>query len=308
MDELSSVHPMQSSYWADLKGKTGWEGHAYRLGHSSLLVLTKTFLHLFTLAYVPFGPQETVSLKDLSKDLYRFLPRGTFAIRYDLPYESACDVSGCQIQKESVQPDASVLIDLRKGYTTVVSGYRERARRALKKSKGKVVISRWDHKSADFDAWYDLYVKTAKRDGFSARSKSYMEEVLSDSTEKVSSTLFLAKREGVIVGGTILLSSREEAIYLFGASERMDDCTSSHALQDAMIHAASAKGCDRYDLFGVSGKDGRGSHLASLNLFKTSFGGETLYRPPTCDHIRLHLLHALFTSLENRRYRKQRNA
>lgn len=305
-EELSSVRCFQSPYWASLKGKHGWKADAFRLPHSTLLVLTRTFFHFFTLAYVPFGPLEPVALSELSRTFLKYLPKGTFAIRYDLPYGCSCDTKGAIVQRESVQPDASVLIDLTGGYAQVRSAYHERARRQLKKSAGKVTVEEWDGSDDRFELFYRLYEKTGVRDGFSTRSRSYIRDVLAPSGGETKSKLFLAFRGRTLVGGTILLYSKSEGIYLFGASERMSDCTASHALQDAMIRFCCEEEIPLYDLFGVSGKDGRGVHLKSLDLFKTSFGGETVYRQPTMDYPLKPLLYRLFTFAEWVRYTRAR--
>jgi len=306
LEGLDGKSCMQGEYWARLKGKNGWEAHAFRMRHSTLLVLTKRFFRHFLLAYVPFGPQEDVSLSELSRQIAKCIDGHLFAIRYDLPYGSKSDASGLVIQRESVQPDATVVIDLREGYEEIRKGYHERARRALKRSAGKVEVSLWEGDAETFDAWYDVYQETGIRDGFSTRSKQYMTDVLSLRYRGTHAQLFVAKRDGAVVGGTILLENSNEAVYLFGASERMGDCTCSHALQDAMIHASADTHRERYDFFGVSGDNGRGSHLSSLDLFKTSFGGERMVRRPTCDWKADRFVYACYSLAEHLRYRGKR--
>jgi lipid II:glycine glycyltransferase (peptidoglycan interpeptide bridge formation enzyme) len=307
-EELDGNLCMQSSYWARLKEKHGWEAYAFRMRKSTLLVLVRRFLRFFTFAYVPFGPQEDVDLSRLSRQLVPFLPKHLFVIRYDLPYGSGAEGRSLVVQQESVQPDATVVIDLKPGYETVCSGYRQRARRALQKSKDRVLVKLWDGDEETFRQWYGVYLETGSRDGFSTRSEAYLRDVLSLSDAKVESRLFVAWRDGKVVGGTILLANQREAIYLFGASKRMPDCTCSYALQDAMIQYSIQTGRTVYDLFGVSGNDGRGSHLASLDLFKTAFGGRRIARRPTCDWPADRLVYALFSSAEKIRYRHSRGA
>ena len=305
-EELSSSCCMQSSYWARLKGAHGWSDHAFSLDGTTLLVLSRTFFRFFTLAYVPFGPGCDVSLSVLSRQLTQFLPKTTFAIRYDLPYGNKSDDAGCRTPRQSVQPDATVKIRLSGDYPAISSLYHQRAIRALKRSQSLIDVRLWSGDQDSFDMWYAVYHDTALRDGFSARSKTYLHDVLAIQEGEVSSKLFLAFREGRIVGGTILLSGKDESVYLFGASERMKDCTVGYILQDAMIRYCIDHECPWYDFYGISGEKGRGAHLRSLDLFKTAFGGEKQYRRPTCDFPIKKLGYRLFAIAETLRYRRQR--
>lgn len=305
-EELSSVRCLQSPYWAALKSAHGWQARAFRLPHDTLLVLTRTFLHHFTLAYVPFGPSGNVSLRELGAALRSSLPRTTFLIRYDLPYGSACDASGTVPAFASIQPDATVLLDLSGGYEEVRKGYRQRARRQLKKSLPLLSIRLWDGSPSVFDRWYSLYEETGRRDGFSIRGRDYLGDVLGIDTPLVHTKLFLAWMGDELVGGTILLYGPEEAIYLFGASARLKECTASHALQDAMVRYACGLGIPRYDFYGCSASDGRGAHLASLDLFKTSFGGRRVDRRPTLDLPLMPWAYRAYALLERRRYTASR--
>ena len=304
--ELSSALCMQSPYWASLKEKHGWEVHAFHLSGSTLLVLTRTFFHACTLAYVPFGPQEPVSLKDLSLALKKFLPKRVIAIRYDLPFGMELDCEGARVQHDSVQPDATIIIPLQGGYEQVAKGYRKRARRKLKECGEKIEVRSWDGSKREFNLFFSLYEQTGRRDGFSTRSKEYLWDVLHGPEGATRTKLFLAWRNRQIVGGTVLLYGPQEAVYLYGASARMPDCSAGYALQDAMIRFACGLHIPRYDLFGVSAKDGRGAHLKSLDLFKSSFGGEVVERKPTMDWPLRPILYHGFTFAEYLRYRVTR--
>jgi lipid II:glycine glycyltransferase (peptidoglycan interpeptide bridge formation enzyme) len=306
VDGLEGRLCMQSACWARLKERHGWKAYAFRMQHSTLLVLTRRFFWRFTLAYVPFGPLEDVDLANLSRQLSPLLDGHLFAVRYDLPYGSAADGNGLIVQRESVQPDATVIIDLTPGYEVVRSRYRQRARRALRRSEGKVTVSLWDGDEKTFEKWYGVYEETGRRDGFSLRPRTYIRDVLSLGDGRTGSKLFVALRDGNVVGGTILLSNQEESVYLFGASHRMPDCSAGYALQDAMIRFSAETHRKRYDFFGVSGENGRGAHLASLDLFKTSFGGDRIVRRPTCDWRVDRFVYGAFSFAERIRYQRSR--
>ncbi len=315
---------MQSSYWAAVKHGNGWKPYAFEIEDEnrrfSLLVLVKQVLPFFQLAYVPFGPpvssQVGEVLRHLSKALRKMLPARVFALRYDLPFDEVEDqnvllLSGPRYRtcKESVQPDATVRIDLKWGYHAVTMGYRDRAKRALRKASQLFEVGLWGGDAASFRRWYEIYLETAKRDGFSPRSAKYLKALLTLDGKvagDVQCKLLLATEKRKIVGGIITLFSSGEAVYLYGASQRFDSLSCSHVLQDYAIRLACEKGCSVYDLYGIPGPKGRGSHLAGLEVFKLSFGGQAYYRTPSTDYVYFFIPWKIYVLSEYVRYRLKR--
>lgn len=326
-------NPFQSGYWASAKKPSGWKPQAFHLEvhgdgltpwEGDMLVLTRTLSLGMRLAYVPFGPDafsvplSTVEfLRHLSKELKKLLPRGVFAIRYDLPWDEPEEPNISQIDgrrfrtcAESVQPEGTVRLDLSAGYEQVARQYRERAKRNIRKAENHVVVETWNGNRADFEEWYAVYLETARRDGFTARPNDYLFRLLSLSDKQfgdVRCNLYLARNHGKIVGGCINLETEGTAVYLFGASLRLDSCSCSYAVQDYAIRMACEHGCQVYDLHGIPGPNGRGDHLRGLDLFKRSFGGHAYYRTPSTDYIYRPVAWWIFISGEKMRYRMHRH-
>ena len=320
--------PFQSSYWAAVKNGSGWKPYAFTIEMegwtSSVLVLVKRLFLFSCIAYIPFGPDvfhnplSTVGefLSSLSKELKKVLPKSVFSLRYDLPWDEVNDpnvmyLTGGRFHtaKESVQPDGTVRIALQWGYHAVTLGYRDRAKRALRKSTSLYQVELWDGKTLSFKRWYETYLETARRDGFSPRSEKYLRALLSlDGKVKgdVACKLILAKEGALIVGGLMLLMSSAEAVYLFGSTLRQDGISCSYILQDYAIRIACENGCQFYDMHGIPGPKGRGEHLSSLELFKLSFGGQSYYRTPTTDYVLHFLRWKIYTIMEHFRYKVNR--
>ncbi len=315
---------MQSSYWAAVKHGTGWKPYAFEVEDDqrrfSVLVLVKQVLPLWQLAYIPFGPplssQVGEFLRQLAKELRKKLPSSVFALRYDLPFDEVNDQNVMVINaprfrtcKESVQPEGTVRIDLHWGYHAVTLGYRDRAKRALRKASQTFEAGLWSGDDASFKRWYEIYLETAKRDGFSPRSAKYLKALLTLDGKvagDVECKLLLATEKRKIVGGIIVLFSKTETVYLYGASMRFDSLSCSHVLQDYAIRMACEKGCAIYDLYGISGPKGRGSHLAGLEVFKLSFGGQAYYRSPSTDYVYSFIPWKIYAITEYIRYRLKR--
>ncbi len=168
---------LQSSYWAAVKHGTGWKPYAFSVEENqqvfSLLVLVKQVLPFWHLAYVPFGPpvssltlSGSVSdlIRQLSRQVKKLLPPFVFALRFDLPFdepqeENVLIVNGPRLRtcRESVQPEGTVRIDLRQGYDQVVSRYRDRSKRALRKASQIYEIGLYSKDDqTTFKRWYDV--------------------------------------------------------------------------------------------------------------------------------------------------------
>lgn len=332
LDRLDATwNPFQSQFWAKAKRFASWRAFAFDYSYASVdesesestvvMVLVRRLVFGLRIAYVPFGPDQGACHRDaaeFTRDFARLvrslLPKGTAFIRFDLPWgppddERVVPVVGKNLRtcKESVQPEATARIDLSDGYDAVRIRYRERARRNVRKAQAKsIVIEPWNGDPRTFEAWYSVYVDTAKRDGFTARSASYIRNFLDISASDVRSILYLARYGTTILGGAIILESRAVALYLYGASLRVDGCSPSYLLQDYAIREACSHGCKLYDLYGISGPQQRGSHLESLRLFKRAFGGYVCYRPQSFDYVYMHLSRFLYASFENVRFKIHR--
>ncbi len=324
IDELSqSAHPFQTATWAYIKEKNGWKYHAYRLIINSnekpkdLLILTKILPPIFSFAYIPFADLLDISsiphtklVQLLAKKIKEKLHLNLLFLRYDFPFtftdeKEIVHIKGRRLRecKDSVQPEATNIIDLTGGYENVKEQYRQRAKRAMRRSENdEVTIVEYNQKRELFDQWYTMYSITAKRDGFSTRSKEYISSLLHDKKTKQHTDLILAMYNKKVVGGAITISSDNYVVYLFGASIRIQGITPSYLLQDYSIQKACRDKKQYYDLHGISGPGKKGGNLESLTLFKQSFGGKRYYRPPSTDYVYIPIIHAIYTFLENVRY------
>jgi len=289
---LSGAHSaLQTPRWATIKEAHGWVAYGFTIERggrvTDLLVLVRPIIARYTLAYIPFAPAgiEGGELAQLASKLRALLPRSVFVLRFDLPFGAvgAFDHHLLIPCHSSIQPEATIRMDLRAGYAAVRSGYHDRANRALKKiATTPLSIGEYAGEQALFDDFFALYRHTAEREGFLGRSRAYLATIVGDGSDPWVRLLY-ATLDGTLVAAIIVLFSQAEALYLFGASRRLEGISPSYALQDRAIEMACARGCLIYDLHGVGGPEGRGSHLSSLELFKRSFGGERVERAPTLD-------------------------
>jgi Uncharacterized protein involved in methicillin resistance len=305
LEDLALRSVFQSAFWAKVKSPA-WHPFAFSftIGDKSgrILVLRRTFLKVFSLGYVPFGPEENLSfdeLASLSKAIKRSLGHSLFLIRYDLPFGHEAVISKpFLLCAESVQAERTVRIRLPEEFAP-----RERARRNIRKAEKCFTVRRAESEE-DIEAWHRSYVETGRRDGFSTRSLSYVKKVMASGDDNVQPILYLAEMDGKNMGGILNLRSEGEEIYLFGATIKNEEKLSpGYLLQCHAISEAISAGVEWYDLFGIEGKDGRGAHLKSLTLFKTAFGGEVKERTASFDYPVKPVAARLYRTAERLRYR-----
>lgn len=308
---LSASHcALQTPLWAAIKEEHGWSAQAFTVERggqvTDLLVLSRPLIGPFSMAYIPFAPPGFGGdeLRALATTLRGYLPAYSFVLRIDLPFGSPRDADYRPLVpcRRSIQPEATIRMDLGAGYEAVRAAYHGRARRALKRSAAaSLSITEYHGEGHTFDQFYELYRHTAEREGFFPRSRPYLATLVGDGSNS-GLCLLTASLDGEMVGAIIVLFSQDEALYLIGATRRLEGISPSYALQDRAIALACERGCSVYDLYGVGGPEGRDAHLASLELFKRSFGGTRIERPPTMDWPYHPLIWRLYRCAEGVRY------
>jgi len=311
ISQLICKHPIVSDFWAELKKVNNWLANAFRVNvdrrNYELLILSKKIFLNYYLAYIPFSPIPLddglpINLKNLSSIINiisKNLINKYIFFRFDFPFnydQYPINSNKFVLSKESIQPEATVRIDLERAIEDIKSDYRKRAKRNIKTNSGIIEVRDIELTKENVDLWYDLYKETANRDGFVARSKDYIDAVLFTRSQ-IGRKLICGFKDGELVGGIIVIFCNDLALYLFGASMKIDKYSPSYSIQNYAIETLKKLGVKKYDLYGIGYGD-KSSHLNSLTLFKTSFGGEILTRIPTIDYPNKKILFKLFKLAE----------
>ncbi|MDD4010670.1 MAG: peptidoglycan bridge formation glycyltransferase FemA/FemB family protein [Sphaerochaetaceae bacterium] len=298
LDRLAGPHGFQTQAWARIKASQGWEARAFESDGLVFLVLLRP-ISLFKLAYVPYIQPISQDWCAFSRALARCLGPRVFVIRYDFYFSpdgenKEIGKSCLKVQKNSVQPSMTIVNRLDKGYDQVYLGYRSRVKRSL----SRPVFTTREGGMADLEAWYAIYLETARHDGFSARSLSYMKALLENGCR-----LYLAYQDLEMRAGIIVLEGPKVATFLYGATIREKGTYSASVpVQDMAIRIACEKGLEVYDFQGA----GMSGHLCTLTQFKAGFGGVMIERQGTSDYPVHKLFHRLFVFCENIRYKAYR--
>lgn len=257
-------------------------------------------------------------LQDIGFALKPFLPKNTIAIRFD-PDVSFFDIDErdffnygiktvsyadkLKLKKNfvDIQPPDTSIIDLTLSEDEILSNMHSKWRYNIRLSEKKgVVIHKYTRNdvnlSKKIDRFYELTKETNARDGNSSHAKSYYLDLIQRSAKNLESnnaedkespliTLYIAEHDGEEIASIMTLFSKDEAIYLYGASSNHKrNLMPNHLLQWTAIKDAKNYGSKCYDFYGMSpeGKDEK-HPMHGLYMFKSNFGGQNIHRTGSWD-------------------------
>ena len=174
-----------------------------------------------------------------------------------------------------VQPRYVFQLDLlEQTEETLLEGFNQLWRRNLKKADKSGVQVRIGSR-ADLARFHEVYVETAKRDGFTPRPLSYFERMWNALGKHLK--LYMAEIDGRVAAATIWVRVGSHVWYSYGASTTADrDARPSNAIQWQMMRDALAAGASVYDLRGISDTLDENDPLFGLLRFKLGTGGKAV--------------------------------
>ena len=316
---------LQSGFWGRFKQAHGWEPHPFSvtLGEETgpspgrtfgLLVLSRRFFRLFSIAYVPFGPvvdpvqSRGELLSALARGLRSHLPRVTLFLRFDLPWPKGGEAPGASGRpratkaRSNMQPPDTVIVDITPPLEQVLASMKPKTRYNVRLA-GKKGVTVSEGSPEDLDQWYALYEVTSGRDRIAIHSRAYYKGLFEASRSypgvKPTVKLLLARLDRELLAGNIVAFWKRRAVYLYGASSgEKRNLMPTYALQWEAIRMAREAGCTSYDLYGVPPLPDPGHPMFGLYQFKTGFSDRLLERWGTWDVPFRPLLYALYLAAE----------
>ena len=309
-------HFLQTRFWGEHKSAFGWHassipGDEVAPGMPDLLVLTRRVAPGVLLSYVPYGPAvagenrawcpgpeaaelgEAIGRAALATvgEVRRRLGRPPVLVRFDLPHcsvdpgfagalDDGNSATTARRAPVGVQPPDTVVIDLSADEDGLLAAMHRKNRYNIRLAERKgVEVDEAD--ASHLDLWYDLYRRTARRDGIAIHSREYYARLLElpRTDGGVDLRLYLARHEGDVLAGIIVVRYSGGATYLYGASsDEKRNLMPNYALQWRAIVDARRDGCAWYDLYGVPPTDDPSHPMHGLYRFKCGFGGIRLRR------------------------------
>ncbi|MCX7669030.1 MAG: peptidoglycan bridge formation glycyltransferase FemA/FemB family protein, partial [Anaerolineae bacterium] len=301
-------HILQTSRWARLKSAFGWgalfvpfrSGPALKeplLGGSSLLLRRLPWGG--TLAYVPRGPVVDWSRPDHVSALFVVLREaclkrriGIVKIEPELPdtpeVAALLSAAGFRRSPQRIQPLSTIHIDLTGDEEAILGRMKQKWRYNIRLAERKGVTVRHGT-AADLPAIQRLMEATAARDRFGVHNLAYHAAATELFAPADMMTWLIAEHEGRLLAAIAVFALGRMAWYMWGASADEDrNLMPNHALQWAAMRWARARGCTRYDLWGIPDEVGTdpaayadpaswgNGGLWGVYRFKQGFGGQVV--------------------------------
>ena len=260
-------HLLQTSEWAELKCRFGWwarrvllpavDGGAARAG--ALILFRKSMGQV--LAYVPRGPLVDWSDAALTEDVVARMcavarQEGAFALKIEPDLlDTAANrqrlaAAGFHPSPQTIQPRSTVVVDLRADDDTILARMKSKWRYNIRLAARKGVTVR-ELQAHELPIFQQLMDETGTRDGFSVHSAAYYRAAYELLASRWGAFL-LASYQSEPLASIAVFATGSAACYLWGASNnRHRNLMPNHALQWEAMRWAKARGCARYDLWGI---------------------------------------------------------
>jgi lipid II:glycine glycyltransferase (peptidoglycan interpeptide bridge formation enzyme) len=301
---LPNPHVLQTWAWGEIKSRHGWRATRLLFQEGGRPVAAASVLQRrlprlpVSILYVPKGPilnwtdvaltghvlEELEQLAQRRRALFIkvdpdvYNPDGVpaFSPRPACAPEMACLLGshGWRFSDDQIQFRNTLLLDLARSEDELLASMKQKTRYNVRLAERRGVVIRHCTR-ADTDTFYQLYVQTARRDGFAIRPFHYYRDVWGTFLEQGLAHLLLAEVEGEVVAGLILFTLGATAWYMYGASSnRHRKHMPNYLLQWEAIRCAKAAGCTLYDLWGAPDNLDESDPMWGVVRFKLGLGGE----------------------------------
>jgi peptidoglycan pentaglycine glycine transferase (the first glycine) len=151
---------------------------------------------------------------------------------------------------------------------------KSKTRYNIRLSERKGVKIKMSTNVSDIDTFYDLMLKTSRRDNFYPHPKKHYQDLIKILGPKNIAKIFLAEYKKKVISATIVSFFGQKAIYLHGASDNeYRNLMSTYLLQWRAILEAKKAGCKLYDFGGVVPESENKHAWGGISRFKRGFGG-----------------------------------
>lgn len=171
----------------------------------------------------------------------------------------------------ATQPAHTSIVDIRAEPEALLAGFKPKTRYNIRLAQKKgVEVARSD----DIAAFANLAATTSARHHIQLATEPYYRRLHELMAGDESSLLYLARHEGDVLAGIMVVRFAGRATYLFGASsETKRNLMPAYLLHWHAIQELRGLGDTDYDLWGVPPDDQPGHPLSGLWQFKSGWNG-----------------------------------
>ncbi len=297
-------HHVQTGLWAQVKGVLGWgvirvvvtSGNKHIVGGAQIMV--RRFRGLGKIGIISKGPLFSSSNPILTmliiKELVHLAKLNHIQFLVVQPPNNG-EETGRQLAhfgfnpvRMTINPTATILIDLHKDLDTIQSEIKQSTRRNIRIAQRKGITIR-EGTEADIGRFYVALKATSRRKNFATFPIEYYHRMWELFAPRGYARLFVAEYEGETVSSQLAISFGDTVINKMTAwSGEYSSLRPNEALYWAVIQWAKAHGFRYYDLEGINADAAQ--EIAETNKvpdsvrktftpFKVGFGGKITFFP-----------------------------
>ncbi len=176
------------------------------------------------------------------------------------------------------------ILDLTKSEEEILAGASQGFRRKLRKAAKAEITVETSNDPTVVKTFYELEVKHAKRQGFVAFSEDFLTKQFAAFARDDEVLMYIARKDGEILAMNFMIFYGAEASYHYGVSSELGTKYSAAPLLHLRaMEEARRRGCVRYNLWGIVGREETSHRFYGVSEFKRSFGCEELKYTPAHD-------------------------
>jgi len=281
---------LQTKEWLAFQKELGHEVWSFNDGKIKANIIKHKLPFGKSYLYIPHGPIIDLAnihsgLKNELKDFIQYLKKlGKENKSIFIKMEPVSDVviellfrRGFKKSARSIQPQRSVVMDLTLPEEELLSKMHHKTRYNIKVAEKHGIQIK---PGQDVNKFWNLLLKTTKRDKFSSHTKEHYEKLLSFFRDsQIKTDLVIAYHQEKPVAGAIVLIYDNAAYYLHGASDHaFRSMMAPYALHWGIMRYLKENGITFYDFWGIDAKKWPG-----VTRFKLGFGGKQIEYPGSFD-------------------------
>ncbi len=266
VSQASDASLLQSWAWGSLKARHGWKAVSRyfwsRSGRpvGAISVLRRALPGGLALHYAQRGPILNSRLDEWPAFWQALRERlgkeGGTILKVDPEWSSpqaraALEDTGGRLSRLPTQHQATMVVDI-SGGDAALARLKESTRRNIRLGDRNGVTVEASEASAAMDAFHALLQETGEREHFVVRPRAYYQDLLSSFRERGQVAVYLARHDGRLLSGAVMMFFGRKLIYLFGGSSTHGrELKPTYLLHWRAIEDAQRRGCTEYDMWGV---------------------------------------------------------
>ena len=268
--------------WGEFQKKQGekiWRLGVYNNDLVGVALVIKIVAKRGTFLFVPHGPiglglDLIVSrLKEIAKEEKAIFIRIAPICERNEENKKIFKDLGFKDAPIHMHPELTWELNITPSEEDLLMGMRKTTRYLIKKgTNNKDIEIVKSQNIADLKEFGKIYKETASRHNFVPFSKDYLEKQFSCFNPDNQIVIYLGKYKGEVISSAVMVYWQGIGFYHHGAS-LPNKLPISYLTQWEAIKEAKARGCYKYNFWGIAPTDNKNHPWAGLSLFKKGFGG-----------------------------------